>query len=99
LRQDPISGIEGPGPPQIQEDNGPEDYGEADERMADGGIVDKPRNVLLGEDGPEMVVPLSRRPGAKVSPANLPGQRPLGAGAPPRPPIVSPAMRYRSRLR
>src|SRR6185369_1189463 len=72
-------------------DDGSEDYGEADERMADGGIVDKPTTALLGEDGPEMVVPLNRRPGAKVSPANLPAQRP------PHRPMVGPAMRYRSR--
>jgi hypothetical protein len=82
--------------------------------MANGGVVDKPTTALLGEDGPEMVVPLSKRPGAKVSPANLPGRRPMppmtgapgagpvmgapGAGVPRRPPLPGPAMRYRSRF-
>jgi hypothetical protein len=74
--------------------------------MANGGVVNKPTTALLGEDGPEMVVPLNRRPGNRVSLANLPGQRPglppamPGGGVPPpRAPMLSPAMRYRSRFR
>lgn len=66
-----------------------------DQRMATGGIVNKPTTALLGEDGPEMVVPLNRQPGNKVSLANLPGQRP--GGVPPHRPI-SPGMQYRSRF-
>jgi hypothetical protein len=50
--------------------------------MARGGIVTKPTNALLGDDGPEAVVPLSGTPGAKVSPAILPGARPPIPGAP-----------------
>jgi hypothetical protein len=71
-----------------------------DQRMASGGVVNKPTTALLGEDGPEMVVPLNRRPGNKVSLANLPGQRPGGLpGAPPPHPAMGPAMHYRSRFR
>jgi hypothetical protein len=40
--------------------------------MAQGRIVDKPTTALLGEDGPEAVIPLNGRPDAKVSVANLP---------------------------
>lgn len=40
---------------------------------AQGGIIDKPTTAIIGEDGPEMVVPLSGRPDAKVSPRNVPG--------------------------
>lgn len=40
--------------------------------FAQGGVVDKPTTAIIGEDGPEMVVPLSGRPDAKVSPRNLP---------------------------
>lgn len=93
-------------PPLGGDDNDYQDN--PDLRMANGGIVDKPTTALLGEDGPEMVVPLNRRPGNKVSPQNLPGRRPMpppGAPGvapptgPPRPPMAGPAMRYRSRLR
>ncbi len=40
--------------------------------MAQGQIVDRPTTALLGEDGPEAVIPLNGRPDAKVSVANLP---------------------------
>ncbi len=39
--------------------------------MAQGQVVTKPTTALLGEDGPEMVVPLNGRPDAKVSTGNL----------------------------
>jgi hypothetical protein len=39
---------------------------------AQGTVVSKPTNVLLGEDGPEAVIPLNGRPDARVSTANLP---------------------------
>ncbi len=39
--------------------------------MAQGRVVDKPTTALIGEDGPEMVVPLGGRPDAKVSTGNL----------------------------
>lgn len=42
------------------------------QQFAEGGIVDHPTTAIIGEDGPEMVVPLSGRPDAKVSPRNLP---------------------------
>lgn len=42
------------------------------QQFAQGGIVDKPTTAIIGEDGPEMVVPLSGRPDAKVSPRNIP---------------------------
>ncbi len=42
--------------------------------MGDGGIVTKPTKVLLGEKGPEMVVPLSQRENAKVTPGMLDGK-------------------------
>lgn len=50
--------------------------GTADPRQqqgyAHGGIITKPTTALIGEDGPEMVIPLSGRRDAKVSPRNLP---------------------------
>jgi hypothetical protein len=42
------------------------------QQMARGRIVDKPTTALLGEDGPEAVVPLNGRPDARVSPRILP---------------------------
>ncbi len=43
--------------------------------MADGGIVTKPTKVLLGEKGPEAVVPLTDRPNAKLTPGMMPALR------------------------
>lgn len=40
--------------------------------FAQGGVVDKPTTAIIGEDGPEMVIPLSGRADAKVSPRNIP---------------------------
>ena len=40
------------------------------EQMAQGGLVTKPTTALIGENGPEMVVPLTHRPDAKVGPGN-----------------------------
>lgn len=37
-----------------------------------GTVVDRPTTAILGEDGPEAVIPLNGRPDAKVSTANLP---------------------------
>jgi len=39
--------------------------------MADGGIVDKPTLAILGEDGPEAVVPMSGNPNAKITPGMM----------------------------
>lgn len=39
--------------------------------MADGGIVTKPTQVVLGECGPEAVVPLTDRPNAKLTPGMI----------------------------
>ncbi len=39
--------------------------------FAQGSVVTKPTTAILGEDGPEMVVPLDGREDAKVSPSNL----------------------------
>ncbi len=44
-------------------------------QFAQGGVVNRPTTAIIGEDGPEMVVPLSGRPDAKVSPRNLPGMQ------------------------
>lgn len=41
--------------------------GSANPQMANGGIVSKPTNVMLGDKGPEAVIPLTN-PGAKVTP-------------------------------
>lgn len=42
--------------------------------MAGGGIVTQPTTALIGEQGPEMVIPLSgRQPGARVGPSNAMG--------------------------
>lgn len=41
--------------------------------MAQGAIVTKPTTALIGEKGPEVVVPLTDQPGAKVSPMMLGG--------------------------
>jgi hypothetical protein len=38
--------------------------------FAQGGIVTEPTTALIGENGPEMVVPLGYRPDAKVGPRN-----------------------------
>ncbi len=38
--------------------------------MADGGVVDKPTVVMLGEEGPEAVVPLDN-PNAKITPSMI----------------------------
>lgn len=43
------------------------------QRFASGGVVDKPTTAIIGEDGPEMVIPLSGRADARVSPRNVPG--------------------------
>ena len=45
------------------------------QRFASGGVVNRPTTALIGEDGPEMVVPLTNRPDARVSRANLLGMR------------------------
>lgn len=55
-------------PPMVDGGPTPPAYGQ---QFAQGGIVDKPTTAIIGEDGPEMVVPLSGRPDAKVSPRNL----------------------------
>ncbi len=49
--------------------------GPGGQQFAQGGVVSKPTTAIIGEDGPEMVVPLSGRPDAKVSPRNLPGMQ------------------------
>jgi hypothetical protein len=41
--------------------------------LADGGVVTKPTMAVVGEDGPEAVVPLGNRPGAKVRPSAMSG--------------------------
>jgi hypothetical protein len=41
--------------------------------MAKGGIVTKPTRALLGENGPEVVIPLSGNPNAKVTPGLVGG--------------------------
>lgn len=46
-----------------------------DPMMARGGIVTKPTRVLLGEDGPEAVVPLSGNPDAKLTPGMMQTRR------------------------
>ncbi len=38
--------------------------------MAQGGVVSQPTTAILGESGPEMVVPLGGAPGARVGPMN-----------------------------
>jgi hypothetical protein len=38
--------------------------------LQQGGIVTEPTTALIGENGPEMVVPLGYRPDAKVGPRN-----------------------------
>lgn len=53
-----------PGTPPIMDTSG--------QQFGSGGIVDRPTTAIIGEDGPEMVVPLSGRPDAKVSPRNIP---------------------------
>lgn len=59
-------------PPMQQEDpNTPTMPGNG-QQFAEGGVVTKPTTAIIGEDGPEMVIPLSGRPDAKVSPRNAP---------------------------
>jgi hypothetical protein len=58
-------------PPQNQYDD-PFGVPPQQNRFAQGQIVDKPTTALLGEDGPEAVIPLNGRPDAKVSTANIP---------------------------
>ncbi len=50
------------------------------QQFASGGVVTKPTTAIIGEDGPEMVVPLSGRPDAKVSPRNLPHRPQMSYG-------------------
>ncbi len=46
--------------------------------LADGGIVQKPTLAVVGEAGPEAVIPLSQARG--MSPAGLPGGGNIGGG-------------------
>lgn len=57
--------------PPMEDPNAPMGpaYGQ---QFAQGGIVSEPTTAIIGEDGPEMVIPLSGRPDAKVSPRNAP---------------------------
>lgn len=42
---------------------------------ADGGIVTRPTVAVIGESGPEAIVPLGNRPGAKIRPSSMRYQR------------------------
>lgn len=68
----PGLGIPGsPTPPSPPSPYDPATTGAGSQPMANGGVVTKPTTALIGEDGPEMVVPLTHRPNAKVSMANV----------------------------
>lgn len=49
--------------------------------MAKGSIVTRPTVAMLGDKGPEAVVPLNNKPGNKVKPSMLFGRRAYGAAA------------------
>jgi hypothetical protein len=73
-------------------------YLEATGGKADGGLITRPTMAMLGEQGPEMVVPLNGQPGAQVPPSMM-----LQYGAPPpfstAPPPARPKAAYSAQYR